>query len=236
MNYSARKFAQLTGVTIKALRHYERRGLLMPNRNAAGYRRYSLLDLQRLEQILALKSLGLPLGQISRLTTAPDVAALQAQRGRLADARTRIDRAIAAIDRIAHASDPAQALRQFVMNTSWERWEQKRHEASAGASRPPDRVSASRRELFHEIAAALESGGIGDAAAHSLRARWNALLDAETCGHAEVKAALTRILQHRSQWPDGVRRYVASMYEMEPDSWERVVAFIDPSTRPDDAG
>jgi len=231
MNYSARKFAQLTGVTIKALRHYEQRGLLTPHRNAAGYRRYSLYDLQRLEQILALKSLGLPLGHISPLGKAPDVAALRAQRARLADARDRIDTAIAALDRIANADDPAAAMRQFVMNTSWERWEQKRRDASDGISRPPDRVSASRRALFHDIAAVLESGGVSDDVAQSLWTRWDALLDAETCGHADVKAALARVLRLRAHWPDGVKRYVASMYEMEPDVWERVAHFIEAGSR-----
>jgi DNA-binding transcriptional MerR regulator len=227
MNYSARKFAALTGVTAKALRHYEQRGLLTPHRSAAGYRRYSLDDLQRLEQILALKSLGLPLAHISPLARAPDVAALRAQRGRLADARARIDHAIAALDRIADADDPAAALRRFVMNTSWERWEQKRRDASAGISRSPDRVSASRRALFHDIAAALESGDLSEDETESLRTRWDALLDAETCGRADVKAALARVLRLRTQWPDGVKRYVASMYEMEPEAWERVAQFID---------
>ena len=32
-------------------------------------------------------------------------------------------------------------------------------------------------------------------------------------------------------WPDGVKRYVASMYEMEPDVWERVAEFIDAGSR-----
>lgn len=233
MNYSARKFAELTGVTIKALRHYEQRGLLMPHRNAAGYRRYSLYDLQRLEQILALKSLGLPLADISPLAKAPDVAALRAQRARLADARARIDSAISALDRIANADDPAAALRRFVLNTSWERWEHKRRAASDGISRPPDRVSASRRTLFHDIAAALESGTLSEDAARLLRARWDALLDAETCGHTDVKAALARVLHLRTHWPDGVKRYVASMYEMEPEVWERVAQLIDTGSQAD---
>ena len=63
--------------------------------------------------------------------------------------------------------------------------------------------------------------------AQSLRTRWDALLDAETCGHADVKAALARMLHLRAHWPDGVKRYVASMSEMEPDTWERVAQFIE---------
>ncbi len=87
MPYHARAFARLTGVTIKALRHYERRGLLAPRRTAAGHRRYTLQDLRRLDEILALKSLGLPLVDVKRIAERGDVGALVAHRTRLADAR-----------------------------------------------------------------------------------------------------------------------------------------------------
>jgi len=227
MNYSARAFAQITGVTVKALRHYERRGLLTPHRTDAGYRRYTLLDLQRLEEILALKSLGLPLSQIPRVSGGQDVEALRAQRERLVDARGRLDRAIAALDAVAGDADPARALRRFVTNASWERWEEKRRDASQGVPRPPDRVSASRLELFHDVAAALEAGVVSDDGTRALRARWNALVDAETDGNADVRRALERAWRVRAHWPDGVRRYVASMYEMEPEAWERVAAFLE---------
>jgi len=227
MPYSARAFARITGVTVKALRHYERRGLLMPHRNDAGYRRYSLHDLQRLEQILALKSLGLPLGHIGRLCEAPDLDALRAQRARLSDARARIDRAIAALDEVGSAANPADALRRFVTNTSWERWEQRRLEASQGVPRPPDRVSASRRELFHDIATALDAGEMKEGTAQSFRSRWSALVDAETEGNADVKHGIERAWRYRTHWPDGVRQYVASMYEMETAAWDRVATFIE---------
>lgn len=227
MAYSARAFAHLAGVTVKALRHYERRGLLTPERNAAGYRRYTLRDLQRLEWILALKSLGLPLGDVARLSASADPDALRAQRARLVDARERLDRAIAALDAVAEAGDPSSALRRFVMTTSWERWERRRRDASQGVPRPPDRVSASRIALFHDIAAALDAGEVSDEAARSLRRRWSVLIDAETEGNADMRSALERAWSLRPHWPEGVRRYVASMYEMEPDAWERVAQFIE---------
>lgn len=67
MTWPTRRFAELVGVTVKALRHYEKRGLIAPERSRAGYRRYSLRDLARLERILALRSLGLPFGGIAAL-------------------------------------------------------------------------------------------------------------------------------------------------------------------------
>ena len=65
--YRVREFAELAGVTVRALHHYDRLGLLKPGRTAAGYRCYSLRDFERLEQIVALKFLGIPLKQIRTL-------------------------------------------------------------------------------------------------------------------------------------------------------------------------
>lgn len=62
---TAGETATLLGVSSKALRVYERHGLIAPGRNAAGYRVYGHEQIQRLHQVLALKSLGLSLAQIS---------------------------------------------------------------------------------------------------------------------------------------------------------------------------
>jgi hypothetical protein len=53
--YRTREFAKLAGVTVRALHHYDRLGLLKPRRTPAGYRAYSTRDLEGLEQIVALK-------------------------------------------------------------------------------------------------------------------------------------------------------------------------------------
>jgi DNA-binding transcriptional MerR regulator len=59
-------FARVGGVTIQALRHYDRLGLLSPQSVDAytGYRFYTLGQLATLHRILALKALGLSLEQI----------------------------------------------------------------------------------------------------------------------------------------------------------------------------
>src|SRR5215475_1655112 len=104
--YRIHEFAQLAGVTVKALRHYDRLGLLKPKRTYAGYRAYSDSDLQRLEQIVALKFLGLPLKQIKNLLESTAVAlpdALRAQRCALEEKQRILSRAVRAI-RIAEES------------------------------------------------------------------------------------------------------------------------------------
>jgi DNA-binding transcriptional MerR regulator len=93
-------FAHLAGVTPRALRHYDRLGLLKPKRTSAGYRAYSMLDIERLEQIVALKFLGIPLRKIGLLITRTPkelARALDAQRRLLEDKRRLFDQAIAAL-------------------------------------------------------------------------------------------------------------------------------------------
>ena len=64
------EFAKLAGVSIRALHHYDRIGLLRPRRSEGGYRVYTARDLETLEQIVVLKFVGIPLRQIAGLLRA----------------------------------------------------------------------------------------------------------------------------------------------------------------------
>jgi DNA-binding transcriptional MerR regulator len=59
--------AQRLGVSVKALRLYERRGLVTPRRTAAGWRAYGPDEIARAAEIVALRALGLSLSQIARV-------------------------------------------------------------------------------------------------------------------------------------------------------------------------
>lgn len=63
-SYTVGSLAKLAGVTVRALHHYEDEGLLHPERTTSGYRRYGATDVERLQQILLLRSCGLSLGAI----------------------------------------------------------------------------------------------------------------------------------------------------------------------------
>jgi len=66
------ELAGITGVTVRALRHYDEIGLLVPSeRSGAGHRRYTTGDLQRLYEILALRQLGLPLAEVAGVLDGP---------------------------------------------------------------------------------------------------------------------------------------------------------------------
>jgi DNA-binding transcriptional MerR regulator len=82
-NLSPTETARRFGVTVKALRLYEGRGLLTPLRSESGWRTYGPDQIARLHQILALKRLGLSLASIGQLMASADtldaVLALQDQ-------------------------------------------------------------------------------------------------------------------------------------------------------------
>ncbi len=63
-----RDVVKRTGLTSRALRFYEARGLLKPLRTYSGRRLYGRGELERIQQILALKRAGLSLAQIGKLT------------------------------------------------------------------------------------------------------------------------------------------------------------------------
>jgi DNA-binding transcriptional MerR regulator len=60
--------ARLTGLTSRALRFYEARGLVTPLRSASGRRHYGPAELERLHQVMAMKRAGLTLGQIQKIS------------------------------------------------------------------------------------------------------------------------------------------------------------------------
>src|SRR5436305_5836292 len=115
--YQAREFADLAGVTVRTLHHYDRLGLLKPKkRSSAGYRLYQLRDLERVEQIVALKFLALPLAEIRHVLEREPLSLVQAlarQRVGLLEKRRLIDRALVAIGEAERATDqgkPTAAL------------------------------------------------------------------------------------------------------------------------------
>lgn len=62
----ASEAARRLGVSTKALRLYEQRGLVTPDRTAAGYRVYSPDTMARAAEVVALRKLGLSLGQVAQ--------------------------------------------------------------------------------------------------------------------------------------------------------------------------
>ena len=114
--YLVKDVAQLAGVSVRTLHHYDAIGLLVPGaRTAAGYRVYTDSDLLRLQQILIGRELGLPLEDIGRALDDPAFnlrEALLAQREQLEQRARETANMIAALDAaLALVTEPGRERR-----------------------------------------------------------------------------------------------------------------------------
>ncbi|MEV8241141.1 MerR family transcriptional regulator [Microbacterium testaceum] len=94
------EFSALTGLTVKALRHYDEQGLLGPARvdEASGRRFYAPRQIRDALTILALREADVPLPVIARVLGSPgDVGPLEEQRERVLRERRRHDTAFDAV-------------------------------------------------------------------------------------------------------------------------------------------
>lgn len=77
--YTISQLANMAGVSVRTLHHYDHVGLLRPSmRTEAGYRLYDEPDLLRLQQILFFKELDLPLEEIRQILDDPQFDLIQA--------------------------------------------------------------------------------------------------------------------------------------------------------------
>jgi MerR family transcriptional regulator, thiopeptide resistance regulator len=221
--YRAQEFAELAGVTVRALHHYDRLGLLNPSyRSEAGYRLYSHRDLAQLEQIVVLKLLGLPLKSIGKLLKSdsgslPEV--LQRQHRVLAEKRQELERTI---DAIAAARAALQAdhepdwtlitkiIRRVGMQNETD-WTSKYYSEEAKAAieerknlwspELQERVTREWNELFRDVEAALGEDP-ASATVQELVARWKKLVGEFTGGSPEIQKGLNKMYSDSSNWPE----------------------------------
>lgn len=101
--YSVKQLAQLAGVSIRTLHHYDQIGLLKPERRAdSGYRYYGKPELLRLQQILFYRELKYPLKQIKEILDNPGFdlqKSLAAQRQQILQEADRLHQLLTTIDK-----------------------------------------------------------------------------------------------------------------------------------------
>jgi DNA-binding transcriptional MerR regulator len=246
--YRVRAFADLSGVTVRTLHHYDQLGLLVPQRRGGergdrrGYRVYTGRDLERLEQIVALRFLGFPLRQIKALlqTEPPTLGqALRVQQRLLLEQRRRLDRALGAIQAAlrARAPDPRRLqriLRQLTTAHDPREWSDKYYSAAAKAKidaraarfTPCMQAAAARRwaALFADAEAALKQSPRG-AKARALAERWRGLVREFTQGDPEISRGLRRMWADRRNWPTEMQQRTA---DFKPE----VAAYLHRAPRP----
>jgi len=205
--YRIEAFARLTGVTAKALRLYDRLGLMHPARTDAGYRVYEERHRRQVTYLSLVRRAGLPLAEVKRLLHDRDAEwtpALVKQRARLEAKRQELDRAFAALDTLDG---------YFV-----------------SPPRVAHRASPSRLRLYADGVAALGRPA-ADPIVQALVDRWRAILEFESGGDPDALREMRRVFASRRDWPLEQRRYVASMYGLDVETWLRVADLLEEGAR-----
>ena len=179
--YTVGRAADLSGVTIRTLHHYDEVGLLSPGgRSAAGYRIYEDRDLERLQRILFYRELGFTLDEISTIVDDPHTDALghlRRQRGLLTERIERLNAMVDAIDYEMEARTmnipltPEERLEVFgefrpedYAEEAEQRWgeteayKESKRRVSSYSKEDWQRLKAEEEEIRARLAAALDAG------------------------------------------------------------------------------
>ena len=219
--FQASEFAELAGVTVRTLHHYDRLGLLKPSRyTEAGYRLYDERDFARLQQIVMLKFIGLSLKEIKELLNSRELdlqMTLRLQREIVEAKRRHLDTVIQAIEHaeraMASSTEPDwETFKRIVevinMQNDME-WmkkyyteEQLAELAERGTPEVLERGQRDWAELIKEVEAAVAEGlDPKSDKAQALAARWANLIEAFTGGNPAIRESLTKLYADQANWP-----------------------------------
>jgi DNA-binding transcriptional MerR regulator len=234
--YRIGEFATLAGVTVRALHHYDRIGLLKPQRGSSGFRLYRLQDLERLEQIAALKFLGIPLQEIKLLLKHGPltlVDSLHVQREALAEKRRLIDRAVVAIEAAEKAVRSGQttdasilrkiievidmqpqenSLRKYYTDQAWLDRERIVQETPLEIR---EKNFEAWRQLFAEIEAAIDVDPASESA-QALTKRWLQLAETAHGGNEAVRAGNIEAWKDYQNWPQDQQDRLLAGFGLDP--------------------
>jgi DNA-binding transcriptional MerR regulator len=109
MEYTVKKLGEMAGVSTRTLRYYDEIEILKPARtNSSGYRIYGQREVDRLQQILFYKELGVGLDEIKDILDDPAfdaTHALMEHREKLLARREQLDQLIANVDKTINVKE-----------------------------------------------------------------------------------------------------------------------------------
>lgn len=167
-SYTIGEIAAISGVSTRTLRFYEESGLLVPSRSANGYRRYSTADVDRLQEILLLRHMGMAVQDIAQaLSSTRDerknalvrhLDSLKSERKRLDDLISTVERTIEHLEKGTPMSNKAkfEGMKQQLVSDNErtygaevrERWGD---DAADDANRKMLNLSEEQFERFQEL-------------------------------------------------------------------------------------
>lgn len=212
MSCESKKIGQLareTGLSVRALRHYDAIGLLRPSeRTASGHRLYTRDDVIRLQQIVSLRHLGLALEEIRAVLDGPDGSPLAVVRLHLARLheqirqQQRLRERLEAIAFRLEAAEPVSAeeftrtIQEIIMAEQHFTPEQMERIRERGRELGPERIREAEAEwprLIAEVRKKMEGGADPtDPRVQALGRRWAELVREFSGGDAGIERAVAK--------------------------------------------
>lgn len=198
---TVRQVAKISGVSVRALHHYDEIGLLKPasvGRNR--YRYYGQDELLRLQQILLHRELDIPLNEIGAILDDPafdQLEALPQQRDRLAGEAKRYARLVRTIDRTIASLNGGQAMRNAELYKGISPEKQAEYEAwlvERYGGHMPEQISTSKKK-YASLSDADKKALMDELAEVEL-----AWADAMKNGIPAVSRALDPLLKRHRAW------------------------------------
>jgi DNA-binding transcriptional MerR regulator len=147
--YKIGDVSQLTGLSIRALHHFDEIGLLIPaHRDPSGYRRYNRENLLRLQHILVLRELGMPLSEIHKALQngpQPDLNALKSHRQNLMERRASLDKLLQTLTKTINTMENNTLVTEAELFEGFSKHEIDAINAEVDATWDPATVAESRR-------------------------------------------------------------------------------------------
>jgi DNA-binding transcriptional MerR regulator len=223
-----RDVAKRTGLTSRALRFYEARGCLKPLRTYSGRRLYGRGELERIQQILALKRAGLSLAQIGKLTARESIdlgavvdaqlkvieerkAELDEAKALLLSVKSRIDRGepvdaetfcslIRQGDKIMEAEDWKKVTDRYFSKEDQEHWAERMKGRWAAGRLRPGRIWP-QMEGSRRPRRGGHPSGPDSPEAQALYDEWQALLAPfKAVASPEMMAGATKLYERMDEW------------------------------------
>jgi DNA-binding transcriptional MerR regulator len=203
------ELAKATGLTVRTLHHYDEIGLLSPShRTSAGHRMYAEGDVQRLQQIVSLRSLGFALDDIRGVLGGRELTPLQIVRmhaDRLREQIRRQQRLVERLDAVAAGLGKAEhvsaneLIHLIEETTMFYTPEQLDHLAvrreQVGEARIAE-VEAEWPRLMAEVRAEMDRGtDPSDPRVQELARRWTGLVREFTGGDPGISRSLNNLYQ-----------------------------------------
>jgi len=228
------ELARRTGLTVRALHHYDEIGLLKPSLHTeAGYRLYTAGDVARLQQVLSLRSLGFSLEEVRDCLTRPDFAPLPVIRLHLERLRGRIElerklcerlETLAVQLRAAGEVSADEFLRTIEEMTMLETLAKKYFTPEQLQTIQEKRDEVGREhlergqeewaELIALIRAEMDKGtDPADPKVQSLARRWQELVHRSTLGDPSIQEAMKRLWEEQG---DALAAQFGSQYDSRP--------------------